>query len=189
MLTLHNVFGKQKEPDQITTGKRLQGGRSTTGICTGPHNLKHSSNIQSTISLSTGESEYDALIKGGLVWLGWQIVLQDFGLGVRGYCWKLQQCSQRPHLAVAWWAWAWGAVSAIPPLKAHSQFFTDGAWHLQPHNSGGARIRNRGSCGWAEQDFQAKVVCLDPPMILWLGGERQGIISKDEVSSTTATTA
>ena len=48
------------------------------------HNLKHSSNIlQSTISLSTGESEYYALIKGGSVGLGLQSLLQDFGLSVR----------------------------------------------------------------------------------------------------------
>ena len=49
----------------------------------GTHNLKHSSNIQSTISLSTGESEYYALIKGGSVGLGLQSLLQDFGLSVR----------------------------------------------------------------------------------------------------------
>lgn len=42
----------------------------------GTHNLKHSSNIQSTISLSTGESEYFALIKGGSVGLGLQSLLR-----------------------------------------------------------------------------------------------------------------
>ena len=85
------VFGQQKEPDQL----RIQVDsdhagcavtrRSTTGMVAlyGTHNLKHSSNIQSTISLSTGESEYYALIKGGSVGLGLQSLLQDFGLSVR----------------------------------------------------------------------------------------------------------
>ena len=44
--------------------------------------LKQSSNVQSTIALSTGESEYYALVKGGSVGLGLQSLLQDFGVEV-----------------------------------------------------------------------------------------------------------
>ena len=41
---------------------------STTGMIAlfGGHALKHASNVQSTIALSTGESEYYAIVKGGL---------------------------------------------------------------------------------------------------------------------------
>ena len=46
----------------------------------GAHVLKHSSNIQSTIALSTGESEYYALVKGGPVGLGLQSLCADLGL-------------------------------------------------------------------------------------------------------------
>ena len=58
--------------------------RSTTGMVAlyGSHTLKHSSNVQSTIALSTGESEYYALVKGGSVGLGLQSLLQDFGVEV-----------------------------------------------------------------------------------------------------------
>ena len=46
--------------------------KSTTGMIAfdGQHALKHSSNVQSTIALSTGESEYYALVKGGSTGLG-----------------------------------------------------------------------------------------------------------------------
>ena len=56
--------------------------RSTTGMIAlfGVHTLKHASNVQSTISLSTGESEYYALVKGGSTALGIQSLLQDLGL-------------------------------------------------------------------------------------------------------------
>ena len=46
----------------------------------GAHTLKHASNVQTTISLSTGESEYYALVKGGSTALGIQSLLQDLGL-------------------------------------------------------------------------------------------------------------
>ena len=42
--------------------------------------MAHSSNIQSTIALSTGESEYYALVKGGSVGLGLQSLCADLGL-------------------------------------------------------------------------------------------------------------
>ena len=46
--------------------------RSTTGMIAlyGTHTLKHASNVQSTIALSTGESEYYALVRGGSTALG-----------------------------------------------------------------------------------------------------------------------
>ena len=46
----------------------------------GGHALKHASNVQSTIALSTGESEYYALVKGGSTALGMQSLLADLGL-------------------------------------------------------------------------------------------------------------
>ena len=53
--------------------------RSTTGmiVLLGTHAMKHLSNVQSTIALSTGESEYYALAKGGYAGLGMQSLLQD----------------------------------------------------------------------------------------------------------------
>ena len=45
----------------------------------GAHTLKLASNVQSTISLSTGESEYYALVRGGSTALGIQSLLQDLG--------------------------------------------------------------------------------------------------------------
>ena len=46
----------------------------------GQHVLKHSSNVQSTIALSTDESEYYALVKGGSTGLGIQSLLADYGI-------------------------------------------------------------------------------------------------------------
>ena len=56
--------------------------KSTTGMIAfyGQHALKHSSNVQSTIALSTGESEYYALVKGGSTGLGTQSLLADYGI-------------------------------------------------------------------------------------------------------------
>ena len=56
--------------------------KSTTGMSAfyGQHVLKHSSNVQSTIALSTGESEYYALVKGGSTGLGIQSLLADYGI-------------------------------------------------------------------------------------------------------------
>lgn len=34
----------------------------------GSHCIKHSSNLQSTVSLSSGESEFYALVKAGVRW-------------------------------------------------------------------------------------------------------------------------
>ena len=58
--------------------------RSTTGVVAfyGCHCVKHASNVQSTIEMATGESEYYALVKGGATGLGLQSLLADFGINV-----------------------------------------------------------------------------------------------------------
>ena len=48
----------------------------------GRHCVKHASNVQGTIALSTGDSEYYALVKGGATGLGLQSLLADFGIEV-----------------------------------------------------------------------------------------------------------
>ena len=72
------VFARQAKPSKLRiqvdsdhAGDAMTR-RSTTGMVAlyGLHVLKHSSNVQSTIALSTGESEYYALVKGGSVGLG-----------------------------------------------------------------------------------------------------------------------
>jgi hypothetical protein len=56
--------------------------RSTTGLAMmlGRHCVKHSSNIQSTIGLSSGESEWYGLVKGSAAGLGLQSLLHDWGV-------------------------------------------------------------------------------------------------------------
>ena len=87
---LCQVFGRQAKPSKVRiqvdsdhAGDAVTR-RSTTGMVGlyGSHTLKHSSNVQLTIALSTGESEYYALVKGGSVGLGLQSPLQDFGVEV-----------------------------------------------------------------------------------------------------------
>ena len=58
--------------------------RSTTGLVTmlGSHCVKHSSNVQSTISLSSGESEFYAIVRAGSIGLSLQAMLADWGLNV-----------------------------------------------------------------------------------------------------------
>ena len=46
----------------------------------GPHVVKHASNLQSTIGLSSGESEFYGIVKGASVGLGLQSLLADWGL-------------------------------------------------------------------------------------------------------------
>ena len=46
----------------------------------GQHTLKQSSNLQSTVSLSSGESEYYGLVKGSQTGLGIQALFADWGL-------------------------------------------------------------------------------------------------------------
>ena len=59
--------------------------RSTTGIvCVlGGHSIKHSSNLQSTVSLSSGESEFYALVKAGAVGLGVKAMLEEWEIPTR----------------------------------------------------------------------------------------------------------
>ena len=56
--------------------------RSTTGLAVvlGRHCVKHQSNLQSTISLSSGESEWYGLVKGSAAGLALQSLLVDWGL-------------------------------------------------------------------------------------------------------------
>ena len=56
--------------------------RSTTGVILrrGRHLLRHSSTVQNVIGLSSAESEYYALTKGGCSGLGLQSHLADWGL-------------------------------------------------------------------------------------------------------------
>ena len=56
--------------------------KSTTGLIAkfGKATIKHSSNLQSTVSLSSGEAEYYGLVKGGSVGLGLRSLLEDWGL-------------------------------------------------------------------------------------------------------------
>ena len=58
--------------------------RSTTGIVTmyGSHCIKHSSNVQTTVSLSSGESEFYAIVKASAVGLSQQALLHDWGIQV-----------------------------------------------------------------------------------------------------------
>jgi hypothetical protein len=48
----------------------------------GSHCIKHSSNIQSTVSLSSGESEYYAIVRAAATGLSIQAFLSDWGLEV-----------------------------------------------------------------------------------------------------------
>ena len=81
-------FGSQQVPSKLRVQVDADHGgdavtrKSTTGMVAiyGTHVLKHSSNIQSTIALSTGEREYFALVKGGSVGLGLQSLCADLGL-------------------------------------------------------------------------------------------------------------
>ena len=56
--------------------------RSTTGVTLvmGQHLLRHGSNLQSVIGLSSAESEYYAMTKGAALGLGLQAALEEWGL-------------------------------------------------------------------------------------------------------------
>ena len=56
-------------------------GRSTTGytISIGTHCVKHGSNLQSTIALSSGESEFYALTRGAALGLSLKSLMADWG--------------------------------------------------------------------------------------------------------------
>ncbi len=54
--------------------------KSTSGAAArrGGHTVKHVCNLQSTVALSSGESEYYALVKAGKIALGMQALLKDW---------------------------------------------------------------------------------------------------------------
>eukprot|EP00438_Fugacium_kawagutii_P000480 Skav216940 [mRNA] locus=scaffold3396:50058:57739:+ [translate_table: standard] len=58
--------------------------KSTTGIVCmlGMHTVKHSSTLQSTVSLSSGESEFYALVKAGAAGLGLKAMLEEWKVPV-----------------------------------------------------------------------------------------------------------
>ena len=58
--------------------------RSTTGLALtlGRHTTKTQSNMQSTIGLSSGESEWYGLVKGSAAGLGFQSLLRDWGVNL-----------------------------------------------------------------------------------------------------------
>ena len=59
--------------------------KSTSGgvVMWGKHIIKSWSSTQSVIALSSGEAEYDGMVKGGSVGLGIQSVLRDFEIEVK----------------------------------------------------------------------------------------------------------
>ena len=56
--------------------------KSTSGavVMLGRHPVKHAANLQSTVSLSSGESEFYALVKGGSMGLALRSLFEDWGL-------------------------------------------------------------------------------------------------------------
>ena len=56
--------------------------RSTTGyaVLIGRHSVKHGSNLQSTIALSSGESEHYALVKSTALGMSIQALMEDWGV-------------------------------------------------------------------------------------------------------------
>ena len=80
-------FRPQKVPTKVVVtvdsdhAGCVETGRSTTGMVAryGIHTVKHASNIQSTIGLSTGESEYYAIVKGCATAFQLQALILDLG--------------------------------------------------------------------------------------------------------------
>ena len=72
--TLHAYCDSDHAGDPITR-------RSRSGLALqwGSHCLKHSSTVQSTVSLSSGESEYYALLRASAHLLGMKSLLGDWG--------------------------------------------------------------------------------------------------------------
>ena len=56
--------------------------KSTTGftVLLGKHTLRHGSKLQSTISLSSGESKFYGVVKGSAAGLGIKALLEDWGI-------------------------------------------------------------------------------------------------------------
>ena len=86
-----NIMESQNMPDSIRVFVDTDHAgcavtrRSTTGLAAmlGRHTCKHQSNMQSTIGLSSGESEWYGLVKGSAVGLGLQSLLRDWGLDLK----------------------------------------------------------------------------------------------------------
>ena len=86
--SLSRTFVEQALPDKIRTMVDSDHAgcavtrKSTTGMVSklGSHTVKHSSNMQTTIALSSGESEFYALVKGFATVLGMQSLLADWDL-------------------------------------------------------------------------------------------------------------
>ena len=84
-------FEAQKMPEKLTVfcdsdhAGCLLTRRSTTGLAVmfGRHCVKHSSNMQSTVALSSGESEYYAATKACALGMSIQALLEDWGYPVR----------------------------------------------------------------------------------------------------------
>ena len=85
---IRRVFQDTKVPDRIRVfvdndhaGCAVTR-KSTTGFVSrlGHSTVKHGSNLQSTTALSSGESEYYALVKASKEALGLQSLLRDWGL-------------------------------------------------------------------------------------------------------------
>ena len=75
---LSQVFAAQQEPTVLRVQVDFDhAGDAVTVWCSC---CKHASNVQSTVALSTGESEYYALAKGEATALGLQSLLADLGL-------------------------------------------------------------------------------------------------------------
>jgi hypothetical protein len=85
--SLSRTFEEQQLPEKIRTMVDSDHAgcavtrKSTTGMVSklGKHTVKHSCNLQSTIGLSSGESEFYALVKGFATVLGMQSLLADWG--------------------------------------------------------------------------------------------------------------
>ena len=86
-----NVFVEQKMFDKIriyvdTDHAGCAVTRKSTGgfvAMVGSHVIKHGSNLQSTIALSSGESEYYGLVKGASIGLGLISLMLDWGLKLK----------------------------------------------------------------------------------------------------------
>jgi hypothetical protein len=84
-------FEEQKALNKITAtvdsdfAGDLASRKSTTGLILrlGRHVVKTTSNLQSTISLSSGESEYYGLVKAAAAALGLQALLKDWGFDTK----------------------------------------------------------------------------------------------------------
>jgi len=81
-------FDEQRDLSKVTStvdsdfAGDIKNRKSTTGqiLRLGKHVVKTSSNLQSTVSLSSGESEYYGMVKGAASALGLQALLADWGI-------------------------------------------------------------------------------------------------------------